>query len=73
MSETFVRVRDSRTGHEYTVTTAALAIDPGHLTKVKGDATDDQGRPLDPTYHQDEPEIVAVAEPAKPATSKKES
>ena len=72
MSETFVRVRDARTGHEYTVTADALAIDPGHLTKIKGDATDGQGRPLPATYSQEEPVTVDIAEPKTP-TKPKES
>ena len=60
----FVRVRDSRTGHEYTVTAAALAIDPGHLTRIKGDATDDQGRPLEPTYAEEPTPATTTPKPA---------
>ena len=68
----FVRVRDARTGHEYSVTAAALAVDPGHLTAIKEPAVDDKGRPLPAVTKPTQQQPVTVAEPAK-TTTKKES
>ena len=66
----FIRVRDSRTGHKYSVTAAALAKDPGHLTAVQEPATDGRGRPLPPATEPTQPQPVTVTEPAKTATKK---
>ena len=41
----FVRVRDQRTGHEYSVTAAKAKRDP-QLHPIGGDPVDDKGRPL---------------------------
>lgn len=68
MPAQFIRVRDSRTGGEYSVTAAALAKDPGHLTELKEPAVDARGYALPPKATQPHP--VTVTEPAKTTTKK---
>lgn len=70
MPTKFVRVRDSRTGGEYSVTAAALAKDPGHLTEIKEPAADARGYALPPKPAAPAPQPVTVTEPAKTATKK---
>ena len=65
-----VRVRDQRTGHEYTVTAEAAKAGKEVLTVLATEpAADDQGRHLPPVYSTEQ---VLVTEPAK-TTAKKES
>lgn len=68
MPTRFVRVRDSRTGGEYSVSVAALAKDPGHLTEIKEPAVDARGYALPPKATQPQP--ATVTEPAKTTTKK---
>jgi len=72
MPAKFIRVRDSRTGGEYSVTAAALAKDPGHLTELKEPAVDARGYALPPKAAAPAVHSVTVTEPAKTTTTKKE-
>lgn len=60
----YVRVRDTRTGHHYTVTARHAAANQQHLTVLKDDpAVDVNGRPRHATPHLPKAE--------KPATTTK--
>ena len=62
----FVRVRDQRTGHEYSVT-AAKAKRDDQLHPISGDAVDDKGRPLPATLATPAPAGYATPKPSAPA------
>lgn len=67
----FVRVRDQRTGHEYTVTAAKAELDKAVLTVLDEPAVNDRNRPL-PARTKPAPKShpVIVTEPAKTTTKK---
>lgn len=46
-----VRVRDSLTGHHYTIEEAVVEADPKRYRKVKSPAVDHQGRPVPPKFN----------------------
>ena len=67
----FVRVRDQRTGHEYTVTAEKADLDKAVLTVLEEPAVDDRNRPLLPrTKPAPKSQPVIVTEPAKTTTKK---